>query len=159
MLTALRAQSFPPGCRHLSRDSLPNSSVVRPSRQALSPLESALPQNQLHHFANPIESTLFSRIAPFRTNSVPVTPAYTALTKHLPRNPIRMNTSTKHHVAPPLAPIATNSYRTLYRKPHTTWSYHFSHANPSRPAQPFLTTPRPATAHMPRQTVAQNFSG
>src|SRR5271155_2103010 len=119
MLTALRAQSFPPGCRHLSRDSLPNSSVVRPSRQALSPLESALPQNQLHHFATPIESTPFSKIAPIPTNSALVTPAFTTLTKHTPRNPIRMNTSAKHQVAPPPSSKTTHLYSTCYAKMRT----------------------------------------
>src|SRR5271154_4106760 len=66
----------------------------------LNPLESALPQNQISHSANPIESTPFFQIAQFRPNSAPVTPAVTTLTKSTPRNPIRMNTSTKHHLSP-----------------------------------------------------------
>src|SRR5271168_5393326 len=114
---------------------LPNavaSSAVSIQLSALNPLESALPQNQIYHSANPIESTPFFQIAQFRTNSAPVTPAYTTLTKHTPRNPIRMNTSTKHQVAPPLTTLATNSYHTLYRKTCTAWSYHFPHSTPSR---------------------------
>src|SRR5271168_3085138 len=99
---------------------------------ALNPLESALPKNQISHFANPIESTPFFPIAQFRANSAPVTPAYTTLTKPTPRNPIRMNTYTKHQVAPPLTTLATNSYHTLYRKTCTAWSYHFPHSTPSR---------------------------
>src|SRR5271163_4891904 len=98
----------------------------------LNPLESALPQNQISHSANPTESTPFFQIAQFRTNSTPVTPADTTLTKHTPRNPIRMNTYTKHQVAPPLASIATNSYNTIYRKTRTAWSYHFPHSTPPR---------------------------
>src|SRR5271156_704798 len=92
---------------------------------ALNPLESALPQNQISRSANPIESTPFFQIAPFRTNSAPATPASTTLTKHAPRNPIRMNTSTKHQLAPPHTTIATNSYKTLYQKMHGARSYHF----------------------------------
>src|SRR5277367_614552 len=68
------------------------ASFLPPQLSTLNPLESALPQNQISHSANPIESTPFFQIAQFRTNSAPVTPAYTTLTKHHPRNPIRMNT-------------------------------------------------------------------
>ena len=107
----------------------------------LSRLESALPQNQISHPANPIESTPFFQIAPFRNNSAPVTPASTTLTKHPPRNPIRMNTSTKHRVAPPPATTATNSYKKLYKKMRTTRSYHFPHSTPSR------TSPLPAATN------------
>src|SRR5271163_382111 len=90
------------------------------SNSALNPLESALPQNQISRPANPIESTPFFQIAQFRTNSAPVTPAYATLTKHTPRNPIRMNTSTKHQVAPPHPTVVTNSYKMFYGKTHTT---------------------------------------
>src|SRR5271170_6870359 len=117
----------------------------------LDPLESALPQNQIYQPANPIESTPFFQIAQFRTNSAPVTPAYTTLTKHPSRNPIRMNTSTEHQVAPPPAIIATDSYKTLYRKIHTTRSCHFPHANPWRRTPPFPVDPRSANARLPRQ--------
>jgi hypothetical protein len=81
------------------------------------PLESALPQNQISHSANPIESTPFSRIARPRTNSAPVTPASTTLTKHTPRNPIRMNTSTKHQAPPHPTPTLTNLYSMAYTSP------------------------------------------
>src|ERR1700677_2941491 len=63
------------------------------------PLESALPRNLTHHFVTPIESTRFFRISPFCTKCVSVTPAVATLTKHVPRNPIRMNTFVKHHRA------------------------------------------------------------
>jgi hypothetical protein len=103
---------------------------------ALNPVESALPQNQILHFANPIESIPFFQIVQFRANSAPVSPAYTTLTKPAPRNPIRMNTSTKHHVAPPHATIVTISYKRSYRKIHNAWSYHFPHANRPCPTAP-----------------------
>src|SRR5271156_1684175 len=86
--------------------------LLRRRISTLNPVESALPQNQISHFANPIESTPFFQIAPFRTNSAPVTPAYTTLTKHIPRNPIRMNTSAKHQGAPLLAGRLTILYST-----------------------------------------------
>src|SRR5271156_41378 len=92
---------------------------------ALNPLESALPQNQISRSANPIESTPFFQIAQLRSNSAPATPASTTLTKHAPHNPIRMNTSTKHHVAPPHTTIVTNSYKALYQKMHAARSYRF----------------------------------
>src|SRR5271170_6709452 len=110
--------------------SLPHRFIISPlplQLSTLTPLESALPQNQISHSANPIESTQFFQIAPFRTNSAPATPASTTLTKHAPRNPIRMNTSTKHQLAPPHTTIATNSYKTLYQKMHAARSYHCPH--------------------------------
>src|SRR5271168_5221452 len=100
-------------------------SLLRPQLSTLNPLESALPQNQISHSANPIESAPFFQIAPFRSNSAPATPASTTLTKHTPHNPIRMNTSTKHQVALPRATIVTNSYKALYQKMHAARSYHF----------------------------------
>src|SRR5271169_4141046 len=103
------------------------SSLLPLRLSTLNPLESALPQNQISHSANPIESTPFFQIAQFRTNSAPATPASTTLTKHAPRNPIRMNTSTKHQLAPPHTTIATNSYKTLYQKMHAARSYHCPH--------------------------------
>src|SRR5277367_2100550 len=105
-----------------------NSSLLPLRFSALNPLESALPQNQISHPANSIESTPFFQIAQLRTKSASVTLASTTLTKHTPRNPIRMNTSTKHQGAPPLTTLATNSYHTLYRKTCTAWSYHFPHS-------------------------------
>ena len=134
------------------------TSFLPPRLSALNPVESALPQNPFHHSANPIESTPFFRIAQFRTNSASVTPAYTTLTKHPSRNPIRMNTSTEHQVAPPPAIIATDSYKTLYRKIHTTRSCHFPHANPWRRTPPFPVDPRSANARLPRPIVVQDFS-
>src|SRR5271168_547032 len=74
--------------------------LLRRRISTLNPLESALPTTQISPFANPIEPTPFFPIAPFRANSAPVTPAYTTLTKPTARNPIRMNTYTKHQVAP-----------------------------------------------------------
>src|SRR5271168_1196472 len=114
--------------RPITAASLPHRFIISPlplQLSTLTPLESALPQNPIYHSANPIESTPFFQIAPFRTNSAPVTPASTTLTKHAPRNPIRMNTSTKHHVAPPHTTIVTNSYKALYQKMHGARSYHF----------------------------------
>src|SRR5271155_5228781 len=90
------------------------SSLVPLLLSTLNPLESALPQNQISHSANPIESTPFFQIAPFRTNSAPVTPASTTLTKHTPGNPIRMNTSTKHPGAPLHASRLTILYSMCY---------------------------------------------
>src|SRR5271163_916400 len=78
-----------------------------PQLFTINPVESALPQNQISHLANQIESTPFFQITQFRTNSAPATPASTTLTRHAPRNPIRMNTSTKHQLAPPHTTIAT----------------------------------------------------
>src|SRR5271168_1060697 len=91
-----------------------NSSLLPLQLPALTPLESALPQNQISHSANPIESTPFFQIVPFRTNSAPVNPASTTLTKHTPRNPIRMNTCTKHQVAPHPTSDLTGLYPTVY---------------------------------------------
>src|SRR5271156_2377494 len=91
-----------------------NSSLLPLQLPALTPLESALPQNQISRSANPIESTPFFQIAQLRTNSAPVTPASTTLTKHTPRNPIRMNTSTKHHGAPHPTSTLTGLYSTVY---------------------------------------------
>src|SRR5271168_3509349 len=96
---------------------LPNavaSSAVSIQLSALNPLESALPQNQTSHSANPIESTPFFQIAQFRTNSAPVTPAYTTLTKCPSRNPIRMNTSTKHQAGPLQQATLTYLYSISY---------------------------------------------
>src|SRR5271165_373258 len=62
------------------------------------PLESALPRNPKSPPANPIESTRFFTVVHIFAKSVSVTLASTTLTKHTPRNPIRMNTSTKHVV-------------------------------------------------------------
>src|SRR5271156_2334479 len=73
-----------------------------PQLFTINPVESALPQNQISHLANQIESTPFFQITQFRTNSAPATPASTTLTRHPSRNSIRINTSTKHQVAPHL---------------------------------------------------------
>src|SRR5271165_5513494 len=64
------------------------------------PLESALPRNPTSPPANPIESTPIFQIAQISSKSAPVTLVSTTLTKRTPRNPIRMNTSTKHHGHP-----------------------------------------------------------
>src|SRR5271155_2033386 len=112
--------------------------LLRRRISTLNPLEPALPQNRILHSANPIESTPFFQIAQFRTNSVPVTPAYTTLTKHTPRNPIRMNTSAKHQVAPHPEHLATNSSKTIYVKTNTTRSYHSTH-NSAQISQPRAT--------------------
>src|SRR5271165_3518038 len=64
------------------------------------PLESALPQTQTSPPATPIESTRFLTVVHIFAKSVSVTLAFTTLTKHIPHNPIRMNTSTKHHGHP-----------------------------------------------------------
>src|SRR5277367_5520320 len=116
--------------------SLPHRFIISPlplQLSTLTPLESALPQNPIYHSANPIESTPFFQIAPFRTNSAPVTPASTTLTKHAPHNPIRMNTSTKHQVATPHAITVDNSSERLYRRIHVIRSYHFPRSKRSRP--------------------------
>src|SRR5271156_2748253 len=89
--------------------------LLRRRISTLNPVESALPQNQICRSANPIESTPFFQIAPFRTNFAPVTPAYTTLTKLTPRNPIRMNTSTKHQGAP----LQTSRLTILYSMCYT----------------------------------------
>src|SRR5271170_4345973 len=91
-----------------------NSSLLPLRFSALNPLESALPQNQISHPANPIKSTPFFQIAQLRTKSASVTLASTTLTKHTPRNPIRMNTSTKHQVAPHPTSDLTGLYPTVY---------------------------------------------
>src|SRR5271170_4088988 len=91
-----------------------NSSLLPLRFSALNALESALPQNQISHSANPIESTPFFQIAQLRTKSASVTPASTTLTKHAPRNPIRMNTCTKHHGAPHPTSTLTGLYSTVY---------------------------------------------
>src|SRR5271156_1778810 len=109
----------------------PSYAVPNISNSTLNPLESALPQNQTSPSANPIESTPFFQFAQFSTDFAPATPAFTTLTKHTPRNPIRMNTYTKHQVALPHASISTNSYNTLYRKTRTTRSCHFPRSTPS----------------------------
>src|SRR5271165_549662 len=78
---------------------LPNRPISATPKILISlatPLESALPRNPTHRFVTPIESTPFFRTSPFFANCASVTPAYTTLTKHAPRNPCRMNTSTKH---------------------------------------------------------------
>src|SRR5271165_2763311 len=79
-----------------ARLTLSNRSPIRAVRQALNSLESALPRNPTWHFVKPIESTRISRISPFCTKCASVTRAFATLTKHTPRNPCRMNTSTKH---------------------------------------------------------------
>src|SRR5271156_5760133 len=116
--------------------SLPHRFIISPlplQLSTLNPLESALPQNQISHSANPIESTQFFQIAPFRTNSAPATPASTTLTKHAPRNPIRMNTSTKHQVATPHAITVANSSERLCRRIYVIRSYHFPRSKRARP--------------------------
>src|SRR5271168_2065913 len=122
--------------RPITAASLPHRFIISPlplQLSTLTPLESALPQNQISHSANPIESTPFFRIAPIRTNSTSVTPASTTLTKHAPRNPIRMNTSTKHQVATPHAITVANSSERLYRRIDVIRSYHFPRSKRSRP--------------------------
>src|SRR5208337_887763 len=81
------------------------------------PLESALPRNQTWPSATPIESTPFFEILQFCTKSTPVTPAFTTLTKHMPCNPIRMNTSTRHHATPALSSHLTVLYSVSYMNP------------------------------------------
>src|SRR5271170_1722873 len=125
--------------------SLPHRFIISPlplPLSTLTPLESALPQNQISHSANPIESTPFLHIAPFRTNSAPVTPAFTTLTKHTPRDPFRMNTSAKHQVAPHRAHLATNSPKISYVKMNTTRSGHSTHTS-AQNSQPCADTPVP----------------
>src|SRR5271165_3347311 len=69
------------------------STFLRNSPGLVTPLESALPQEQTCHFVTPIESTHFSQLPSFCAKLAPVTPASTTLTEHTPNNPIRMNTS------------------------------------------------------------------
>src|SRR5271165_4053787 len=75
------------------------STFLRNSPGLVTPLESALPQEQTCHFVTPIESTHFSQLPSFCAKLAPVTPASTTLTEHTPNNPIRMNTSAKRHRA------------------------------------------------------------
>src|SRR5271155_1892836 len=100
-------------------------SAIRSNCQALNPLESALPQNQILPFANPIASTQFLQITPMHTNYTPANPAFTTLTKHTSRNPIRMNTSAKHHLAPPPACLLTPSYKISYQETNLARPDHF----------------------------------
>ena len=104
----------------------------------LNPLESALPQNQISCFANPIESTPFFQIVPIRAKFASVTPAYATFTEYAPRNPFRMNTCTKHQVATPRPNHVTNSCEAVYLEMNATWSDHSTHVaeQNSRPAPP-----------------------
>src|SRR5271166_239054 len=88
---------------------------LRISIPALTPLESALPQNQNSCFVTSIESTQLFKISHIRTECVPVTPASTTLTKPTPRNPIRMNTSTKHQESTNTTRKLTTLYSTSYQ--------------------------------------------
>src|SRR5271166_2088060 len=106
---------------------LSHQTAIRPIRQALTPLESALPQKQTCHFVTPIESTPFFRIPPLCTKLAPVAPASTTLTNTAPCNPIRMNTSEKYPEGPNRQNLANHSSKIAYRKPNTAWPYHFSH--------------------------------
>src|SRR5271165_2292833 len=74
------------------------------------PLESALPRNPTSPSITPIESTRFLTVVHIFAKSTPVTPASTTLTTHIPHNPIRMNTSTKHHGHP-----AFTTAQTIYK--------------------------------------------
>src|SRR5271165_1836628 len=85
----------------------------RPSKDyPVTPLGSALPQTQTSLPATPIESAPFFTVVHIFAKSTPVTPASTTLTKHTPRNPIRMNTSAKHLEPPKPHCTLTNSYQT-----------------------------------------------
>src|SRR5271166_6167726 len=109
-----------------ARLTLSNQSPIRAVRQALNSLESALPRNPTWHFVKPIESTRISRISPFCTKYVSVTPVFTTPTKHAPRNPSRMNTSAKHIGATTPANPPTNSYKATYTDSDAAWSDHFA---------------------------------
>src|SRR5271165_259477 len=91
---------------------------------ALNPLECALTRNRTHHLATPVESTRFFKIARSSAKSLRVTLVSTTLTKHTPRNPIRMNTSAKHQEHPSLPTPLTILYSATYAKSkpggHTT---------------------------------------
>ena len=110
---------------------LSHQTAIRPIRQALNSLESALPQKQTCHFVTPIESTPFYQFAPFCTKSAPITPVSTTLTNTAPCNPIRMNTSEKHPEGPSRQNLATHSSKTTYLDISRAWSDHFS-PNPAQ---------------------------
>src|SRR5271165_3320909 len=82
---------------------------------ALTPLESALPQNQNSCFVTSIESTRFFGMLQICIKCASVTPAYTTLAEGTPRNPIRMNTSTKHQEATDATRKLTTLYSTSYQ--------------------------------------------
>src|SRR5271165_305231 len=99
----------------LPRYFITSSLRLRISIPALNPLESALPRTPNSCFVNPIESTRFSRISQICTKRASVTPASATLTKPTPRNPIRMNTSTKHQEATDATRKLTTLYSTSYQ--------------------------------------------
>src|SRR5271165_572017 len=86
------------------------------------PLESALPRKQTSPPANPIESTRFFTVVYIFAKSVSVTLAFTTLTKYPPRNPIRMNTSTKHQGRPKRA-LTFSLLSPQIPNPHSVLSY------------------------------------
>src|SRR5271165_4892139 len=96
------------------------------SSHSVTPLESALPQKQTCHFITPIESIRFSQALPFLTKLAPVTPVSTTLTKHTPRNPIRMNTSEKHQEGSKPKSHLSDLDSTSYREHDAHWSDHFA---------------------------------
>src|SRR5271163_394175 len=81
--------------------------TIRPSRQALNPLESALPRNPVSCFVSPIESIRKSQNSPICAKGVRVNALSATLTNTAPCKPSRMNTSGKHHQAPTLLPLLT----------------------------------------------------
>ena len=96
------------------------------SPHSVTPLESALPQKQTCHFITPIESTRFFQVLPFFTKPAPVSPVSTTLTKHTPRNPIRMNTSEKHPEGHKRTSHLSNLDSKSYREDDAQWSDHFA---------------------------------
>ena len=119
---------------------LSHQTAIRPIRQALTPLESALPQNQTCHFVTPIESTPFFRISSLCTKLAPVTPVSTTLTNTASCNPIRMNTSEKHPEGPNRQHLANHSSTITYPKTNTSWSDHFTHIPAPNSRQLFSST-------------------
>jgi hypothetical protein len=133
---------------------LPSRPISAPTEFRISlatPLESALARNAIHHFVTPIESAPFFQISPLRAKFASVTPVSTTLTEHAPYNPIRMNTSGKTHVAIPLPPNATNSYKTTYTKSSPAQVNHSTHNPPPQFAHSFSIslTSRPARSISP----------
>src|SRR5271165_6621004 len=97
---------------HYLRTSLPRLS---PSPlNLLTPVECALPRFATSQFVTSIESTLPRKKNHHFADLPAVTPVSTTLTDTAPRNPIRMNTSTKPTRAPSPCPGVTAIYSITY---------------------------------------------